>query len=258
MKFSANLGFLWTDRPMADAIRAAKAAGFDAVECHWPYDTPAAEILAVLQETGLDLLSLNTRRGTTAAGENGLSALPGREADARAAIDEALAYARATGTRAVHVMAGISAGPRAHAAFVGNLRHACAAAAPDGITILIEPLNLYSAAGYFLNGTGQAADIIAEVGQPNLALMFDCFHVQIIEGDVTRRLEALLPLIGHIQIASVPDRGVPDHGELDYAFVLPRIAALGWDRPIGVEYVPDKAHDMRWLAKYRERPWPDG
>lgn len=253
MKFSANLGFLWTDRPLPDAIRAAHRAGFDAVECHWPYKTPAAETLAALRDTGLPMLGLNTRRGNTALGEMGLSALPGREADARAAIDEALAYARATGTRAVHVMAGISCGPQARAAFTGNLTYACAAAAPDGITILIEPLNPYSAPGYFLNSTGQAADLIHEVGQPNLALMFDCFHVQIIEGDVTRRLETLLPLIGHIQIASVPDRGVPDHGELDYGYVLPRIAALGWDRPIGVEYLPDPAHDMRWLQRYKAR-----
>ena len=91
---------------MPDAIRAAKAAGFDAVECHWPYDTPPRRSWRLLHETGLSMLGLNTRRGNTAIGENGLSALPGREADARAAIDEALAYARATGTRAVHVMAG--------------------------------------------------------------------------------------------------------------------------------------------------------
>ena len=253
MKFSASLGFLWTDRPLPEAIRAAHEAGFDAVECHWPYETPAAVTLAALRDTGLPMLGLNTRRGNTAIGEMGLSALPGRGADARATIDEALAYARATGTRAVHVLAGIAGGPQARAAFTGNLTYACAAAAPDGITILIEPLNRYSAPGYFLDSTGQAADIIREVGQPNLALMFDCFHVQIIEGDVTRRLETLLPLIGHIQIASVPDRGVPDHGELDYGHVLPRIAALGWDRPIGVEYLPDTAHDMRWLAKYQAR-----
>jgi hydroxypyruvate isomerase len=253
MKFSANLGFLWTDRPLPDAIRAAHAAGFDAVECHWPYDTPAADTLAALRDTGLPMLGLNTRRGNTGIGENGLSALPGREADARAAIDEALAYARATGTRAVHVMAGNSSGPRARTAFVANLTHACAAAAPDGITILIEPLNPWSAPGYFLNSTGQAADIIREVGQPNLRLMFDCFHVQIIEGDVTRRLEALLPLVGHVQIASVPDRGTPDHGELDYGHVLPRIAALGWHIPVGAEYLPEGGvpQDLGWLARYR-------
>jgi 2-dehydrotetronate isomerase len=253
MKFSANLGFLWADRPLPDAIRAAKAAGYDAVECHWPYDTPAADTMAALRETGLAMLGLNTRRGNTAIGENGLSALPGRETEARAAIDEALAYSRAANTRAVHVMAGNTSGPRARAAFVENLAYACAQAAPDGITILIEPLNPYNAPGYFLNNTGQAADIIREVGQLNLRMMFDCYHIQIIEGDVTRRLEALLPLVGHIQIASVPDRGIPDHGELDYGFVLSRVAALGWQHPIGAEYLTDASTnpDMSWLTKYR-------
>jgi hydroxypyruvate isomerase len=197
------------------------------------------------------MLGLNTRRGRIEIGENGLAALPGREADARAAIDEALDYARATGTRAVHVMAGLSSGPRARAAFVTNLDYACKAAAADGITILIEPLNHYNAPGYFLNSTAQAADIIRETGQGNLRMMFDCYHVQIMEGDVTRRLEALLPLVGHIQIASVPDRGIPDHGELDYRFVLRRISELGWDRPVGAEYLPGNGPepDMSWLTR---------
>ncbi|MEO0774247.1 MAG: isomerase, partial [Pseudomonadota bacterium] len=90
-RFSANLGFLWQDRPLPDAIRAAKMAGFEAVEMHWPYNTPAADTLAALRDTGLPLLGLNTVRGKP--GENGLSALPGREAEARAAIDQAIAYA---------------------------------------------------------------------------------------------------------------------------------------------------------------------
>ncbi len=251
MTFSANLGFLWADRPLPDAIRAAKAAGFGAVECHWPYDTPTVDTLTALTETGLPMLGLNTRRGTTETGENGLSALPGRENEARDAIDEALSYARATHTRAVHVMAGNSSGPRARAAFVANLTYACAQA--DGITILIEPLNPYNAPGYYLNSTGLAADIIREVAAPNLRLMFDCFHVQIIEGDVTRRLAALVPLVGHIQIASVPDRGTPDHGELDYDYLLDQIAKLGWTGPIGAEYLPDPHNpDMGWLARYTQ------
>lgn len=252
MKFSANLGFLWADRPLPDAIRAARAAGFDAVECHWPYDTTAADTRAALAETGLPMLGLNTRRGNTAIGENGLSALPGREAEARTAIDEALTYARATVTRAVHIMAGNTSGPRARATFVSNLTYACAQA--DGITILIEPLNPYNAPGYFLNSTDLAAGIIREVGQPNLRMMFDCYHVQIIEGDVCRRLETLLPLIGHIQIASVPDRASPDHGELDYTYVLSRIAALGWQHPIGAEYLPGPNPNFTWLATQRQIP----
>jgi hydroxypyruvate isomerase len=253
MRFSANLGFLWSDRPLPDAIHAAKAAGFDAVECHWPYDADAADTAAALRDTGLPMLGLNTRRGRAEIGENGLSALPGREADARAAIDEALDYAAATGTGAVHVMAGNSSGPRARAAMVANLDYACTAAAARGITILIEPLNHYNAPGYFLRGTAQAADIIRETGRTNLRMMFDCYHVQIMEGDVTRRLEALLPLIGHIQIASVPDRGIPDHGELDYRFVLRRISELGWARPVGAEYLPSDGEepDMAWLTRAR-------
>ncbi|PDT16684.1 isomerase [Rhizobium sp. J15] len=252
MRFSANLGFLWTDRPLPDAIRAAKAAGFDAVECHWPYSVPVAATKAALEETGLPMLGLNTSRGNTAIGENGLCALPGREADARAAIDEALAYAAGLSASAVHVMAGNSSGPRARRTFCENLAYACDAAG-DAVTILIEPLNPYNAPGYFLNGTQQAADIIREVGKPNLRLMFDFYHVQIIEGDVTRRFETLLPLIGHVQIASVPDRGTPDHGELDYGYVLQRVADLGWKHPIGAEYLPrDVANpDMSWLARHR-------
>ena len=253
LSFSANLGFLWRDRSLPDAIRAAKAAGFDAVECHWPYEVPAAEVKAALDETGLPMLSLNTERGDVAAGDNGLAALPDREPEARAAIDRALAYARATGTRAVHVMAGRADGPRARAAFRRNLRHACEQAAPSGITILIEPLNPHDAPGYFLSSFAEAAALIDELALPNLRLMLDCYHLQITEGDVTRRLAALLPLAGHVQIAAVPDRGPPDHGELDYAHVLAHLAALGWTRPVGAEYRPagDTDASLGWLARYR-------
>jgi hydroxypyruvate isomerase len=252
MKFSANLGFLWTELPLPDAIRAAKAAGFDAVECHWPYDVPAPEVRAALAATGLPMLGLNTRRGDVAAGDNGLCALPGREAEARAAIDEALGYARAIGAQAVHVMAGRAAGAEADAVFRANLRHACARAAPDGITVLIEPLNRYDAPGYFLTTTSQAAAIMRELALPNLRLMFDCYHVQIMEGDLTRRLRGLLPLVGHIQIASVPDRGPPDHGELDYVHVLAQLRELGWQRAVGVEYRPVGPTDasLGWLARH--------
>jgi 2-dehydrotetronate isomerase len=252
MRFSANLGFLWNARPLPDAIRAAKAAGFDAVECHWPFDVPVEHTKAALAETGLAMLGLNTRRGNTAIGESGLAALPGRETDARAAIDEALAYAAATSTPTVHVMAGNSSGPRARRAFCDNLAYACDKAGAN-VTILIEPLNHYNAPGYFLNSSAQAADIIREVGKSNLKLMFDCFHIQIMEGDVTRRFENLLPLIGHVQIAAVPDRGTPDHGELDYAYVLPRIESLGWRQPIGAEYMPENkaSPDVSWLARFQ-------
>ncbi|MEM6487673.1 MAG: TIM barrel protein [Pseudomonadota bacterium] len=246
--FSANLGFLWAERPLPDAIRAAHAAGFAAVECHWPYTVPADEVRAALRETGLPMLGLNTVRG--APGENGLAALPGREGEARAAIEQALAYAETVDAAAVHVMAGLAEGPAAAASFADNLAFACASTAR---TILIEPLNPHDAPGYFLRTTDQARDIVAAVGAPNLRLMFDCYHVGRTEGDLTARLAELLPIVGHIQFAAVPHRGPPDEGELNFETIFRRIAALGWDRPLGAEYRPDGPTDasLAWLDRYR-------
>lgn len=233
-RFSANLGLLWADLPLPDAIRAAAAAGFDAVECHWPYDQDPAAIRAALAETGLPMLGLNTRRGH--AGEQGLAALPGREAEARAAIDQALDYAAAIDCGSVHVMAGLASGPAATACFHENLTYACDRA-PDRM-ILIEPLNNGDVPGYFLSHTDQAARIIAAVARPNLRLMFDCYHVGITEGDVGARLQALAPIIGHVQFAGAPDRGRPDRGGLDYRQIFALIDRIGWTRPLGAEYRP--------------------
>ncbi|MEM9579885.1 MAG: TIM barrel protein [Pseudomonadota bacterium] len=238
MKFSANLGFLWAGLALPDAIHAARAAGFAAVECHWPYDVPAKEVRQALRDTGLGMISLNTRRGDVAAGDMGLSALPGRGGAARAAIDEALDYAHEVGARAVHVMAGNASGKDAHASFLQALRYGCERAEPLGITLLIEPLNTRDAPGYFISTTGDAMAVIDDVAAPNLKLMFDCYHVALMEGDVEGRLQTLLPHIGHIQFAGVPDRGPPDQGELDYRRLFNLLTQLGYDRPIGAEYRP--------------------
>ena len=249
MKLSANLGFLWNDRPLPDAIRAAYTAGFDAVECHWPYAIPATETAKALSETGLRMLCLNTDRGDVANGELGLCALPNRETEARATIDQALAYAQAIDAPNVHVMAGFATGPDAHATFVQNLKYACDKAAAQNTTILIEPLNHYDAPDYFLSNTEQAKTIISEVSAPNLKLMFDCYHVQLMEGDLSNRIKALLPIIGHIQFASVPDRGAPDHGEVNYDHIFNVLAEIGYDAPLGAEYKPvgDTNDTLSWM-----------
>ena len=250
-EFSANLGFLWRELDLPDAIRAAKAAGFAAVECHWPYDTPVAAVSAALTATGLPMLGLNTRRGNVDAGDNGLAALAGRENEARAAIDEALDYAWAIGCGAVHVMAGFAEGPAARDVFCANLAYACEAA--QDITILIEPLNRHDAPGYFLKTTDQAREIISAVGADNLNLMFDCYHVGRTEGDVCTRLADLLPIVGHIQFASVPDRGTPDHGELDYRAIFAAIQQVGWGRALGAEYKPvgPTGENLGWMTQRR-------
>ena len=253
MSFSANLGFLFTELSLPEAIRAAGRAGFEAVECHFPYDTPPEEVRAALDETGLPMLGLNTGRGDTGRGEFGLSALPGREADARAAIDQAVDYAHAIGAGAVHVMAGrTGGGEAAEAAFRANLAHACDRA--EGLTVLIEPINHRDAPGYHLSTVEHAAEIIGALGRDNLKIMFDGYHVQIMQGDLIRRFEAHRNLVGHVQIAAVPDRGEPDEGEVHYPNLVAAIRAMGYAAPIGAEYKPRHGPTeagLGWLDAYR-------
>ena len=256
-QFSANLGFLWNDRPLADAIHAAKAAGFDAVECHWPYDQDIDAVKAALQATGLSMLGLNTARGNVAAGENGLAALIDREEEARDAIDQALACAAALDAGAVHVMGGFAEGQDAEDCFIGNLSYAAQKAQVAGRTILIEPLNGYDAPGYFLDHSDKARRIIEAVGAPNLKLMFDCYHIQIIEGDLTRRITANLDIIGHVQFAGVPHRGRPDEGEISYRHVFAHLADLGYTAPLGAEYKPDDGDtdaSLGWFSVLGDMP----
>lgn len=250
-RFSANLGFLWTEHPLPEAIRRAGAAGFAAVECHWPYALEAAALRAALDEAGLPLLGVNTKTGAR-EGDFGLAAVPGREDEARAAIDEAVAYAAAAGSRAVHVMAGRTDAADAAATFAVNLAHACRSAAEHGLTVLIEPINHRDVPGYFLATVEQAADVIARVGTPNLKIMFDCYHTQIAQGDLLERFRTHRARIGHVQIAAVPSRGEPDAGEISYERLIPAILDLGYEGFIGAEYKPRAGTDagLGWLAAY--------
>lgn len=254
MRFSANLGFLFTDRPLPEAIHAAARAGFAAVECHFPYEFAASEVRAALEETGLPMLGLNTWPGDRAAGDFGLAAVAGREDEARAAIRQAVDYAQAIGAGAVHVMAGCTdSGAEAEAVFRSNLAYACDLAAPHGLTILIEPINQRDVPGYHLSSTAHAASVIAALRRDNLRMMFDCYHLQIMGGDLLRRFARYQPIIGHVQFAGVPDRGAPDQGEVDYGWLLPQIAALGWPGPFGAEYRPGEAGteaSLGWLTRF--------
>lgn len=243
LRFSANLGYLWTDLPLAARVRAAARAGFDAVEVHYPYDTPAAELRRALDETGLPLVSLNTR---VWPGVFGLAAVPGAEDRARAAIDEAIAYAEAAGAGAVHVMAGAAEGVEAEAVFRGNLRHATG----RGVTILIEPLNPGDAPGYFLTDYDLAARIAAETGAK---VMLDCYHAAAMGLDPLAIWDRHRAVIGHVQFADHPGRGAPGTGAVPLGRVLTALSAAGYGGYFGAEYRPEGRTDasLGWLEAFR-------
>ncbi len=252
-KFSANLGFLWQDIALPDAIRAAADAGFEAVECHFPYDVDPIDVKAALDQTGLPMLGLNTRVGDVEKGEFGLSALPGREEEARHLIDEAFDYATVIGCRAVHVMAGKSGGTEEAAqTFQSNLAYAAKRAATMDVTVLIEPINQRDAPGYHHSTIEDARSIINGIGYDNVKAMFDCYHLQIMQGDLLTRLKDNLDIISHIQIAAVPDRGEPDTGEVDYRWLLSQLDDLPYDGFVGAEYKPrlDTNAGLSWLKPF--------
>ena len=254
LRFSANLGFLWQELTLPDAIRAAKKAGFDAVECHFPYEVDPVNVKEALSETGLPMLGLNTRLGANGADDFGLMSLAGREAEARANIDEAIDYARSIGCPAIHAVAGKShQASGSEAIYRANLAYAADKAGAHDISVLVEPINQRDAPGFHLRSIEGSIETIQAVGAKNLKLMFDCYHAQIMQGDLTLRIRAALPYIGHIQIAAVPDRGEPDDGEINYPALLQAIDAMGWDGYIGAEYRPRGSTEegLGWMQAYK-------
>jgi hydroxypyruvate isomerase len=255
-RFAANLSLMFTEWDFPDRFKAAADAGFEAVEYLFPYAHEPEEIARWLSENGLTQALFNCPPGDWEAGERGFAALPGREAALRASLDVALRYAAATGVPRLHLMSGI--GPvnaESEAVFRANVAHAADRFADHGIDVLIEPIKPRNIPGYFLNDFNKAAALIAELGRPNVKLQFDIYHRQIIHGDVTMALRAMMPVIGHIQVASVPGRHEPDGEELNYPFLFAELDRLGYTGFIGCEYNPKGAtvDGLGWFAPYAKQ-----
>lgn len=238
-KFAANIAYLFTERPLIERFAAAAAAGFKAVELQFPYDHAPSAVKAELDKHKLTQLGLNTPPGRE--GEFGLAAVPGRERDWDVCFKQALDYIVAIGGSAVHCLAGKvppEQRPAAERAFIANLTRAADLAKENNITLLIEPINAIDRPDYFLNRVEHAADIIAKVGRPNVKIQFDFYHVQIVGGDLIRRFEKHQPFVGHVQIASVPERHEPDEGEINYPAIFQALDRFGWSGWTACEYRP--------------------
>ncbi|TFZ04426.1 2-oxo-tetronate isomerase [Ramlibacter rhizophilus] len=255
-RFAANLSMLYPELPFLERFAAAATDGFEGVEYLFPYEHSPEAVAGPLRAHGLAQVLFNLPPGDWSAGERGLACHPGREAEFAASVQQALPYALATGCRQLHAMAGLlPAGvdpARARASYVDNLRAAARVLAPHGIALLIEPINTRDMPGYFLNFQQQAHEVVADVGEPNLFVQMDLYHCQVMEGDLSRRLARHIEGVGHIQVAGVPDRHEPDHGEVNFAFLFEQLDALGYPGWVGCEYRPagGTSEGLGWL-----RPW---
>jgi 2-dehydrotetronate isomerase len=253
-RFAANLTLLFNEVPFLDRFEAAAKAGFTAVEFLFPYAYPAEEIGKRLRDNGLTQALFNLPPGNWDAGEKGFAALPERFDDLKQSLVLALPYAQATGVKRLHLMSGLADrdDPKTVAAFKKSVAHAAEFFASHGIDVVLEPLNARNTPNYFLNDFGFARDLIQELKIPNLKLQFDIYHCQILHGDVTIRLREMMPIVGHIQIASIPSRHEPDDEELNYPFLFAELDRLGYPGFVGCEYNPrGKTTDgLGWFKPY--------
>lgn len=254
-RFAANLSMMFNEWEFLDRFKAAADAGFEAVEFLFPYDHPPEKVGLALTGAGLEQALFNLPPGDWPAGERGMAAIPGRETEFRAGLDSALAYAHETGVKRLHMMAGHAdpGDPAAQAAYRASIAYAADMLAGHGIDLLLEPINGKDMPGYFLNDFDQAAAYVREAGRPNVKLQFDMYHCELIHGDVSGKLAALFPLVGHVQIACANGRHEPDALGPDYPRLFAELDALGYDGFVGCEYRP--AHGtlegLGWFSPWR-------
>lgn len=241
-KFAANLTLMFNEVAFPQRFAAAAAAGFKGVEFLFPYEYTSQEVAAWLQKNQLENVLFNLPPGDWAAGERGLAALPERKTEFQTGVALAIEYALALGTTRLHMMAGLmpaGADPSIYRTqYLSNLRYAARAVAEHGIMLLIEPINGRDMPGYFLNSQAQAHALREESGEPNVKVQMDFYHAQIVEGDLTMCVRKHINDIGHIQIASVPNRNEPDDGEVNYPYLFSLLDELGYEGWLGCEYRP--------------------
>ena len=254
-RFAANLTMLFNEVPFMERFAAAAKAGFKGVEYLFPYDFPAEELAKQLSAHGLTQVLHNLPAGDWGKGERGIAIFPERVDEFKAGVTKAITYAKALKCGQLNCLVGVmpqgADAKKHHDTLIANLKFAASALKNEGIKLLIEPINTRDIPGFFLTRTQQALDIIAEVGSDNLYDQYDIYHMQIMEGDLARKIEANLPKIAHIQLADNPGRNEPGTGEISYPFLYEFIDKIGYKGWIGAEYKPktDTVAGLGWLPK---------
>lgn len=242
MRFAANLSLLFADLPFLDRFAAAAEAGFEAVEFWWPPADALERIPDAVSAAGVSVVLFNFDAGDMPAGDRGLLSDPGRVGEFRANVPLALELARELSCPRINALVGVEVEGVPlycqHELAVESVRFAADEAAGAGVTIMIEAVNTIENGPYLLSRTDEAAEFVAVVNRPNVALQYDAYHMQRMEGNLLDTFERHRELIGHIQIADSPGRGEPGTGEINYGFLLRAIEDLGYDGYVGLEYKP--------------------
>ncbi|MGM0570571.1 hydroxypyruvate isomerase [Marinobacter sp.] len=242
-RFAANLTLLFNEVPFEDRFAAAAGAGFSGVEYLFPYAWPEDFLAQRLRDNNLAQVLFNLPPGDWDTGERGIACLPGREAEFRQGVEDAVRYARALDCQQLNCLAGLApAGAEPEllwATLRGNVAWAARRLADEGISLCLEAINSrVDMPGFLLDTSGKVVQLMDEVGADNLRLQYDLYHMQIMEGDLIRTLQALLPRIGHIQFADNPGRHEPGTGEINFRPIFHALDQAGYTGWVSAEYRP--------------------
>ena len=261
-RLTVNCSILLTDYPLLQRPRAAKAAGFEAVEFWWPFpeavptDGAVDEFIRAVDDAGVRLTHLNLAAGDLAAGHRGLLSDPATTREFRNSIDVAVGIGERLGTVGFNALygnrtAGLTAETQDELA-AENLAVAARAAARIGAQILIEPLS--GIPTYPITRAAQAIDICERVqldhGVTNIALLADLYHLAVNGENLDDVIDSCATQIGHVQIADAPGRGEPGTGSLDFARYLTRLTAQDYPGWISLEYAPTRSDPFDWVKDY--------
>jgi hydroxypyruvate isomerase len=255
LKWSVSLTMLFKEVSFVHRLLAAKEAGFNAVEFMWPSGVDLDTLVAAHQASGVEVALFNVDSGDVPAGERGFPNDPARRDWWRARADTAIALAGKLGCSRLNVQAGNEVPGISHSAMLDclceNLTWALEQTAD--ITFFLEPLNRFEHPRYILGRTSDALQIVECINHPRMKILFDVYHAQRTEGNLTRLIQEHLEHIGHIQIADSPARNQPGSGEINWKFLLGQLETQNFEGYTGLEYVPvpDTLGSLGWLPYQR-------
>jgi hydroxypyruvate isomerase len=255
-KFCANLTMLFNEVDFLDRFEKAAKAGFKGVEYLFPYAWEKEQLVEKLSAFGLTQVLHNLPAGDWNKGERGIACLPGRETEFQEGVGKAIEYAKALNCSQVNCLVGLTpaAAPaeKVRKTLIANLRFAAGALEKEGIRLLVEAVNDKDMPGFYLVRTAEVLDLIKEVGRPNVYAQYDVYHMQIMEGNLIKTIQANIEKIAHIQIADNPGRNEPGTGEINFPNLFKAIDAACYKGWIGCEYKPAARTEdgFRWMRPY--------
>ena len=265
LRYEVNLSLLFTELPLLERPRAAKEAGFDAVELWWPFpaavpdDRDVDTLVRAIDDAGVQLVGLNFCAGDMPSGDRGLVSQPGRSTEFRDNVDVTVGIGERLGCRAFNALYGNrldDASPQEQDELaVENLALAGRAAGRIGGTVLVEPVS--GAPRYPLRTAADALGVIdrveRETGVTDLGFLCDLYHLTVNGDDLDAVVRKHASRVAHVQIADAPGRNEPGTGELDLQRHLDALRATGYGGWVGLEYKPSGAtvDSFAWLPRER-------